>query len=125
MATEHGHTRVPKLQGPLFNWVDWQRRFLQTKLVGGKKFLDDDWNKVSALNKMGFDWNNYEVQDQDKEDRVKRLMELTFHVAVHDEKYFRVPSDESSEFQDLSNWVRYQRFLYKRNKHPEDRLVAM
>jgi hypothetical protein len=144
---EDGHTRVPT-SSPLWSWVDRQRRSLRK--IGNattSQQEDDAVQKIAELNKMGFDWKGHEYDDsvsnlsgeQINQNRAKKLMELPFKAAIHDDAWvqnfeqlcgfkdryghFAVPY--TGVYTELSNWVRHQRYLCKRNKLPEERIVAL
>jgi len=129
---EHGHTRVPRSSTSLWNWADRQRRKLRDRAEELESAQDSE--RARALEKMGFSL------EEDGQDRVSRLMDLTFQVAIHDETWmenferlcafkekfghFSIPSDSTS-YQELSNWVRHQRFLYNRGTIPKERFDAL
>ena len=137
---EHGHARVPISQKPLYQWVHRQRQILRSKINNGKMFSNDDVKKISALNEMEFDWDTLDGDYSGEKERFKKLKRITFEADVPHEKWMShfqrlvafkenrghctVPSTDP-EYQDLSNWVRHQRYLFKRNKLPEDRVVAL
>ena len=145
---EHGHTFVPRSHGPLYNWVSRQRLQLRGKPETSEKAVNgtglksvedekDDLYKISALNEMEFDWDEFEGVDGDDAERAQRLKKLSFNFAVFDDQWmetfhhlatfkdtfghFVVPSENVVLF----NWVRHQRFLHKRNKLSEDRVAAL
>lgn len=136
---ENGHTRVPT-SSPLWSWVDRQRRNLR-QLGHDESDGGDAVQKIEQLNKMDFDWNENEGPgDEDATHiRAKRLLELPFKAAVYDDTWVQ-HFQELCEFQskhghfaipymgrdsELSNWVRHQRYLYKRGKLPEERIAAL
>eukprot|EP00980_Cylindrotheca_fusiformis_P008888 scaffold1900_cov123-Cylindrotheca_fusiformis.AAC.14 len=149
---EHGHTRVPTTS-PLWSWVDRQRRSLR-KIGGATSDKEEDVvHKIAELNKMNFDWKGHSDDDDDVDDddkskvsagqinksRAKKLMELPFKAAIHDDAWvqnfqqlcafkdtyghFAVPY--AGAHAELSNWVRHQRYLFKRSKLPKERVIAL
>ncbi|CAJ1969250.1 unnamed protein product [Cylindrotheca closterium] len=137
---KNGHTRVPT-SSPLWSWVDRQRRTLrQLGLDESESF--DAVQKIEKLNKMDFGWNDTEGLGEDDDTthmRAKKLLELPFQAAVYDDTWVQ-HFQELCEFQskhghfaipytgpysDLSNWVRHQRYLFKRDKLPEERIAAL
>lgn len=138
---EHGHTRVPRSDRFLWSWVDRQRRQIRQHGNASSGDSSNLMNRIDALNKVGFDWmeENDAAVDQVTKDRAKKLMELPFKAAVHEELWIRnfkelcafrdryghfsVPY--SGKYSDLSNWVRHQRYLFKRNKLPKERYAVL
>lgn len=152
---ENNHTRVPKSMGPLWNWVDRQRRRYKEvqnrRLQGGVDESDESGSpdgtlltntEMKQLADLGFeieDEGEKSIQ-QETQARMKRLEEITFEGAPHDEKWmknferlcqfkedfghFAVPSDEP-EYSDLSTWVRHQRHLFKGNRVADDRIALL
>ena len=129
--SENGHTRVPVASGQLWEWVSRQRRKLRQRPGG----VDED--KVEALEKLNFDWSIGHDMD---ENRVQRLMELSFSPHLHADRWvhnyeklcsfysrfghFSV-SPKDPEYEELSRWVKNQRFLKRRAKLPEERVAAL
>jgi hypothetical protein len=139
---KYGHTRVPR-SSRLWSWVDRQRRQLRRL---GYVTSPKGEHTLAELDKMGFGWisnedddNESSAGDQICKDRAKKLLELPFKAAIHDELWlqnfrqlcsfrdtqghFNVPYD--GPYAELSNWARHQRFLYKRNKLSKERIVAL
>lgn len=135
--SDHGHTRVPVTAGPLWAWVDRQRRILRQQASDEDGFSAESNDKIAALNRINFDWS---IAKDDEEGRTKRLMELMFSVAVQDERWvenykklcafkerfghFSIPPNRP-EYRELSTWMKRQRFLYKRDRLPEERIAAL
>ena len=140
---ENGHCRVPTSDRFLWDWVNRQRRQLRQL---GKPTSEDGKNTIEmidALNKMDFDWTEQEeagtTLDQVTKDRAQKLMELPFNAAIHEDLWienfrklcafkdryghFAVPY--SGVYAELSRWVRHQRFLFKRNKLPQERVAVL
>jgi hypothetical protein len=139
---QHNNTRVPRSMGPLWNWVDRQRRELR-KLVDEKKSQSENISHASLdkgnLKKL-LDLGILESDGKNssaKENRAKRLMDLTLEVAVHEERWMKLwhqlrrfkekygHCSLPSEYKELSNWVRYQRYLYHSKKMPENRIALL
>ncbi len=130
---EHGHTRVPVAMGQLWQWVERQRRQLRQQANEGQENDTDNTEKIAALNQINFDWSV--AAD---EDRAKRLMELTFSVAVQEERWvehykklcafkerfghFVVPPTKNHE---LASWVKNQRFSYNHGRLSPERIAAL
>ena len=145
---EHNHTRVPKSSGSLWNWVDRQRRSYRKRLRLGDAYQSDakesrgtliTKENVQKLSNLGFEWKDT-AQKGDVENRMKRLMNVTFELSIHDENWakhfdklcafhkkfnhFSIPTG-SSEYKELHNWVRHTRFLYNSNKLPGNRVELL
>jgi len=142
---DNGHTRVPT-SSPLWSWVNRQRCILR-QLGQEENESGDAVEKIAKLNKMDFDWNENEGAgeedstsgDQINMSRAKKLLELPFQAAVYDDtwvKHFKELCDFQSKYghfaipysgpySELSNWIRHQRYLFKRDKLPEERIAAM
>lgn len=144
---EHGHTRVPRSAGPLWSWTDRQRvalKRLTTELLNNNEISSDDIEEnfleegnLKKLLEIGLGSDDDDTLDND--DRAKRLMDLTFEVAVHDEKWmkwfrelcafkdkyghFSVPGTRN--YRALSNWVRHQRYSYRQKMLPENRVALL
>ena len=139
---QHNHTRVPRSAGQLWNWVDRQRREL-------KKLVDENKSQSQIQSDTSLDEGNLKklldlgLLDTDnknsgtKEDRAKRLLDLTFEVAVHEERWMKMWNQLSafkekyghcsvpSENPELSKWVRQQRYLFHSKKMSEDRIALL
>ena len=134
---KHGHTRVPVSSGRLWQWVDRQRRSFRRQANDDSDQSQETTEKIEALNKINFDW---ESATNDSERRAKRLLDLTFTVDVQDQRWmdnykklckfkerfghFSIPANDP-EYQHLGSWVKHQRFLYKRDRLPADRIAAL
>lgn len=135
---KHGHTRVPVSEGQLWQWVDRQRRKLRQTQAGSDDVAElslDSAEKITALNKIHFDWSV-----TDDEDRARRLMDLTFSVDIQDERWienykklcdfkerfghFSIPPNHP-DYQELASWAKHQRFLNKRRKLSPERIAAL
>lgn len=137
----HGHTRVPVAMGALWHWVERQRRHLRkhTHEDHQEPSSEDDHNnteKIAALNQINFDWSQVAPDEQ----RAKRLKELTFSVALQEERWqenfqklstfqeryghFVVPHT-SPKYQELASWVKNQRFAHKRGRLSSERVAAL
>lgn len=134
---ENGHTRVPVSVGPLWYWVERQRRQLRQQASEDQQNNSqiDDTDKIAALNDINFDWSV--AAD---EERAKRLMELTFSVAVQEERWveqykklctfkerfghFVVPPTDP-KYQELASWVKNQRFSFKHQRLSPERIAAL
>jgi hypothetical protein len=142
----HGHTRVPRSAGALWNWTDRQRRSLKQLSADTRdKKSDDDISDLEIsldernskkLMEIGINIEN-DNDSSDNINRAKRLMNLTFEVALHDESWmtsfrelctfkdkcghFSVPG----KYRGLSNWVRNQRYYYHHNALPENRVALL
>lgn len=146
---EHHHTRVPKSMGSLWNWVDRQRRSyrkrlrlrdtneidetIETEVTLGTLITNENVQKLSTL---GFEWEDAS-QRGEAENRIKRLMNVTFELSIHDEnwanhydklcsfhkqyKHFSIPTG-SGEDKELNTWVRHTRYLYNSNKLAKNRV---
>lgn len=136
---EHGHTRVPTTS-PLWSWVDRQRRSLR-KIGSVASRKDDADLKIAELEKVGFDWKGHDDDSagQINKTRAKKLMKLPFKAAIHDdawvqnfrqlcafkERYGHFAVPYTGLYTELSNWVRHQRYLFKRTKLPKERIEAL
>jgi hypothetical protein len=155
---EHNHTRVPRSMGSLWNWVDRQRRSYRKRLrlkehndgtdadVGTDTTDTTSYGilitkgNIKRLSNIGFEWEDIEDDTPRKieaEDRMKRLMNVTFELSLHDENWaenfrkisayhkefnhFSVPTDPV-EYKELNTWVRHQRYLYNANKLRNNRV---
>jgi hypothetical protein len=143
---QHGHTRVPRSAGPLWSWTDRQRRTLKqlSAKIRDKQSDDDvseldnslDEANVKKLLEIGLDKDD-EDGFSNNENRAKRLIDLTFQVALQDESWmtafrelcafkdkyghFSVPV----KYRGLSSWVRNQRYYYHHNILPESRVALL
>jgi hypothetical protein len=146
---EHNHTRVPKGMGSLWNWVDRQRRSYRKRLRLRDANENDETietevtlitnENVQKLSTLGFEWEN-PSQRGEAENRIKRLMNVTFELSIHDEnwakhydklcsfhkqiKHFSIPTG-SGEYKELNTWVRHTRYLYNSNKLPKNRVELL
>ncbi|KAG7370758.1 helicase domain protein [Nitzschia inconspicua] len=142
---EHGHTRVPRSAGPLWSWTDRQRRSLkrlnsfsdETKEDARASKRTDSLDSASIEKLMKIGMGKDLEQGSDYDHRAKRLLDLTFEIAVHDESWmksyrelcsfkekyghFSVPGKCTA----LSSWVRHQRYLYHRKMLPESRVALL
>jgi len=149
---KHNHTRVPKSMGSLWNWVDRQRRSYRNRL----RLLDSEGTGVTSeeemsprtlitkenvqkLSRIGFE-RDHASQKDDGENRMDRLMDVTFELSIHDENWaehygklctfnkefghFSVPTGPG-EYKELNAWVRYTRYLYNANKLPKNRIELL
>ncbi len=148
----HKHTRVPKSMGSLWNWVDRQRRSYRKRLRLGnasKIGYTDETDKsrgalitkenVEKLSTIGFEWEDTPPKG-DAENRMRRLMNVTFELSLHDENWanhfeklcafyekfnhFSIPTS-SGEYKELNTWVRHTRYLYNSNKLPKNRIELL
>jgi hypothetical protein len=149
---EHNHTRVPKSMGSLWNWVDRQRRSYRKRLrlrdgqsdemletdVSSRRTLITNEN-VQKLSTLGFEWEDTS-QKGEVENRIKRLMHVTFELSIHDENWakhfdklcafhkkfmhFSVPTGPG-EYKELNTWVRHTRYLYNSNKLAKNRVELL
>ncbi|VEU35206.1 unnamed protein product [Pseudo-nitzschia multistriata] len=149
---KHNHTRVPKTMGPLWNWVDRQRRSYRKRLrLGDSQKCDDETvsegavkslitkENVQKLSSIGFEWEDTSPKVE-AEERIKRLMNVTFELSIHDEnwanhfenlcafqrefKHFSIPTG-SGKYKELHAWVRHTRYLYNANKLPPNRIELL
>ena len=162
---EQNHTRVPRSMGSLWNWVDRQRRSYRKRLrlkehndgtdadagTGTGTDTTDTTSygilitkgNIKRLSNIGFEWEDIEDDTPRKievEDRMKRLMNVTFELSLHDENWaknfqkictyhkefnhFSVPTDPV-EYKELNTWVRHQRYLYNANKLRNNRVELL
>eukprot|EP00536_Pseudo-nitzschia_multiseries_P012843 jgi/Psemu1/68480/estExt_Genemark1.C_5120002 len=148
---EHNHTRVPKSMGSLWNWVDRQRRSYRKLLrPGDGNIVDDETGpegvgtlltkeNVQKLSTIGFEWEETSPK-LETDDRIKRLMNVTFELSIHDENWakhfdklrafhkafghFSVPMGPG-EYKELNAWVRHTRYLYNADKLPTNRIKLL
>lgn len=149
---KHNHTRVPKSMGSLWNWVDRQRRSYRKRLrLGNACDISDTIEtetsrgtlitneNVQKLSTLGFEWEDTPPKG-DAENRIKRLMNVTFELSIHDEnwakhydklcafhkkfKHFSIPTG-SDKYKELNTWVRHTRYLYNSNKLPKNRVELL
>jgi len=96
---EHNHTRVPKSMGSLWNWVDRQRRSyrkrlrlrdayesdqnINTEISRGTLITNENVQKLSTI---GLEWEDT-YQKGEAENRIQRLMNVTFELSIHDENW--------------------------------------
>jgi hypothetical protein len=145
---EYGHTRVPRSAGPFWNWVDRQRRHVK-EISRRKRQKQHDTSQESngttdemlldeaslrKLLELGLGADDDIAND---ESRTKRLLDLTFEIALHDEKWIksfrelRAFKDKYGHFsvhgkyKELSAWVRHQRYLYHKGGLSESRISLL
>jgi len=153
---ENNHTRVPRTMGSLWTWVDRQRRSYRKRLRLKDNGTDSDTDadstsygtlitngNIKKLSNIRFEWENIEDNMPKKiemQDRMKRLMNVTFELSLHDENWaknfrkicsfhkkfnhFSVSTDPL-EYKELNAWVRHQRYLYNANRLPKNRVELL
>lgn len=148
---DNGHTRVPSSMSSLRNWVDRQRRCYRKRLRLQCDTTDSALHgtlitngNIQKLSNIGFEWDDIEDGTPRKtemvEDRMKRLLNVTFELSVHDEmwaknfqkicqfhekfRHFSIPL-HSIEFKELNTWARHQRYLYNAQKLPKNRIELL
>mmetsp|Transcript_14839 Transcript_14839/g.14745 ORF Transcript_14839/g.14745 Transcript_14839/m.14745 type:complete len:250 (+) Transcript_14839:748-1497(+) len=152
---EHNHTRVPRTMGSLWTWVDRQRRNYRKRLLkdnGTDTDTDADstsygtlitYGNIKKLSNIKFNWEDIEDNTPKKievQGRMKRLMNVTFELSLHDENWaknfrkirtfhkkfnhFSVFTDPL-KYKELNTWVRHQRYLNNSNKLPKNRFELL
>ena len=148
---KHNHTRVPKSMGPLWNWVDRQRKSYRKRLRLRDANNSGETNEevsrstlitkenVQKLSTLGFEWEDTPPKG-DAEYRMEKLMNVTFELSIHDENWanrfenlcafykkfnhFSIPT-AAGEYKELNTWVRHTRYLYNSNRLPQNRVELL
>lgn len=144
---KHGHTRVPRSAGSLWGWTDRQRKALKQLAADSRKYQDKDNIDTNCNQDRLDDVSAQKLLElcMDEElgpltggtGRTKRLLDLPFEVALHDESWMQ-SYQELCAFKDknghlsvpgkqqaLSNWVRHQRYRYNREMLSQSRIALL